>query len=258
MKKYFLVILLFGFYFSINSQEVVPAFKDGEWLRYEMSYSGFLTAGKTILEVKEDVLNGKSVLRSSGKGWTTGIIKWFFKVNDKYDSFFDKDSIKPYLFKRDIDENGYKIKRNTRFNYYSQNAEVKDFIKKKDSIIGFDNVQDVLSAFYYLRSKDLSQLQKNEAVSINVFLDYKIYPFKLRFLGEEILDTKFGKVSSLVFRPVVQSGRVFKAEESVTIWVTNDDNKVPIKMEAELSVGSLRAELEAYKGLANSFKIIFD
>jgi hypothetical protein len=72
-------------------------------------------------------------------------------------------------------------------------------------------------------------------------------------LGREVLNTKFGKVKSLIFRTLVQSGRIFKAEESVTLWITDDENKIPIKMKASLSVGSLRADLERYEGLANNF-----
>ena len=87
-------------------------------------------------------------------------------------------------------------------------------------------------------------------------MDSQVYPFKLRFLGKENLKTKFGKVKTLIFRPIVQSGRVFKAQESVTIWITDDANKIPIKMKASLTVGSLRAELEKYKGLANPFQKI--
>ena len=86
-----------------------------------------------------------------------------------------------------------------------------------------------------------------------MFMDSQVYPFKLRFLGKEVLNTRFGKIKTIVFRPLVQSGRIFKAQESVTIWITDDSNKIPIKMKADLSVGSLRAELEAYKGLANDF-----
>ena len=85
-------------------------------------------------------------------------------------------------------------------------------------------------------------------------MDSQVYPFKLRFLGREVLKTSFGKVKTLIFRPLVQSGRIFKAQESVTIWITDDANKIPIKMMASLAVGSLRAELEAYKGLANPFQ----
>ena len=84
-------------------------------------------------------------------------------------------------------------------------------------------------------------------------MDSQVYPFKLRFLGREVLKTKFGKINTMIFRPMVQSGRIFKAQESVTLWITDDANKIPIKMKADLAVGSLRAELEQYKGLANPF-----
>lgn len=257
-KQLFLFSIIFSVTFGVLGQQNSAAFKGGEWLKYEMSYSGFLTAGSATLQVDEKKLNGKEVFHTTGKGWTSGMIKWFFKVEDVYESYFDKDSIKPYLFKRNINEGGYKKNRNTTFNYDEKTALVQDFIAKKDTVIPFNNVQDMLSAFYYLRNKDLSNLKKNEAVKIDVFMDSQVYPFKLKFLGKETLKTKFGKVKSFKFRPLVQSGRVFKAEESVTIWVTADENKIPIKMKADLAVGSLRAELEAYKGLANSFKIIFD
>ena len=84
-------------------------------------------------------------------------------------------------------------------------------------------------------------------------MDSQVYPFKLRFLGRETLKTKFGTLKTMIFRPLVQSGRVFKAQESVTLWITDDANKIPVKLKADLAVGSLRAELEAYKGLANPF-----
>ena len=247
-------------FLSLNafSQEKEVVFKGGEWLRYKMSYSGFLRAGTAILQLEEKELNGKKVFHSTGTGWTSGMIKWFFKVDDTYESYFDKETLKPYLFKRKIDEGGYKKNRNTSFNHETKKALVQDFIKQKDTSITFANVQDMLSSFYYLRNQDVSHLKKGDEISIDMFLDSQTYPFKLRFLGKETLKTKVGKIKTLKFRPLVQSGRVFKAQESVTIWITADKNKIPIKMRANLSVGSLRADLESYKGLANSFEKIFD
>ena len=230
------------------------AFKSGEWLRYKMSYSGFLRAGTAVLEVNEKELNGKKVFYTKGTGWTSGMIKWFFEVDDVYESYFDKDTVKPYLFKRKIDEGGYKKHRITSFNYNSNKAYVQDFTIQKDTSVAFTNVQDMISSFYYLRNKDVSDIKVGEEIAIDMFLDSQVYPFKLRFLGTETLKTKFGKVNTLIFRPLVQSGRVFKAQESVTLWITADANKIPIKMKASLAVGSLRAELETYKGLANPFK----
>jgi hypothetical protein len=254
MKKYILLSFTLFFLTATNSQEKSVPFKSGEWLRYKMSYSGFLRAGSAILEVNETELFGKKVYHTKGTGWTSGPVKWFFEVDDKYESYFDKDSIKPYLFKRKIDEGGYKKHRITSFNYDSNKAYVQDFIKQKDSSISFKSVQDMMSSFYYLRNTKTANLKKGDEIALDMFMDSQVYPFKLRFLGREILKTKFGKVNSLIFRPLVQSGRIFKAQESVTIWITDDANKIPIKMMASLSVGSLRAELEEYKGLANPFR----
>ncbi|MHB0755629.1 DUF3108 domain-containing protein [Polaribacter sp. M15] len=256
MKK-FICLIFTVFYFTIGyGQNSQHAFKGGEWLRYKMSYSGFLRAGSAILEVHEKEFKGKQVFYTKGTGWTSGMIKWFFEVDDLYESYFDKDSIKPYLFKRKINEGGYKKHRITSFNYTSNKAYVQDFTNQKDTSVAFTNVQDMLSSFYYLRNTDTKHLKKGDEIALDMFLDSKVYPFKLRFLGREVLRTKFGKVKSMIFRPLVESGRIFKEQESVTIWITDDANKIPIKMQASLAVGSLRAELEAYKGLANNFEKI--
>lgn len=254
MKKYILLILTVIITTTTFSQEEKEAFKSGEWLRYKMSYSGFLRAGTAILEVDEKDLNGKKVYHTKGSGWTSGMIKWFFKVDDVYESYFDINEVKPYVFKRKINEGGYKKHRITNFDYNTNKAYIQDFENQKDTTVAFSNVQDMLSSFYYLRNQDVEHMEKGDEIAIDMFMDSQIYPFKLRFLGREVLKTKFGKVNSLIFRPLVQSGRVFKAQESVTIWITDDLNKIPIKMKADLSVGSLRAELESYRGLANDFK----
>lgn len=253
MKKYIITFLVFAVASTVFSQEKKVAFKSGESLRYKMSYSGFLRAGTAVLEVEEKDYNGKKVFYTKGTGWTSGMIKWFFEVDDLYESYFDKDTIKPYLFKRKINEGGYKKHRITSFNYQSKKAYVQDFTNQKDTSIAFTNIQDMMSSFYYLRNTETKDLKKGDEIALDMFLDSKVYPFKLRFLGREVIRTKFGKVKSMIFRPLVESGRIFKEQESVTIWITDDANKIPIKMVASLAVGSLRAELEGYKGLANTF-----
>ncbi len=256
MKKYILLFFITFFSINTNSQEKITAFKSGEWLSYKMSYSGFLRAGSAVLEVNEKDYKGKKVFYTKGTGWTSGMIKWFFEVDDTYESYFDMDTIKPYLFKRKIDEGGYKKHRITSFNYESKQAYIQDFTNQKDTSVAFTNVQDMMSSFYFLRNIETKNLKNGDEIALDMFMDSQVYPFKLRFLGKQVLKTKFGKVNSLVFKPLVQSGRIFKEQESVTIWITDDANKIPIKMQASLAVGSLRAELEKYKGLANPFKKI--
>ena len=253
MKTPRLIFFSLFFLTATVGQQKPTVFKSGEWLRYKMSYSGFLRAGTAVLELSEKDFNGKKVFYTKGTGWTSGALKWFFKVEDRYESYFDKDTIKPYLFKRKINEGGYKKHRITSFNYKSNKAYVQDFTLQKDTSVVFSRVQDMLSAFYYLRNYNVKNMKKGEEIGIDMFMDSQVYPFKLRFLGREILKTKFGTLKTMIFRPLVQSGRIFKAQESVTLWITDDENKIPVKLSADLSVGSLRADLEAYKGLANPF-----
>ena len=118
------------------------------------------------------------------------------------------------------------------------------------------NIQDLVSAYYYLRNNyDTETIQKGSIVELNIFFDSEIFLFKLKYLGRETIQTKFGKIKCIKFRPYVMAGRVFKEEESLTLWVTADKNKIPIKIKADLRVGSLRADLEALKGLKYPFKI---
>lgn len=238
------------------SQEEKTVFKDGEWLKYKMSYSGFLKAGEAEISLKEKSLNGKKVLHAVGKGRTTSVISWFFKVRDRYESFFDIKKGNPYKFIRDVNEGGHKIRRDIVFK--NNKAHIKDHIKNNETVEDAVNVHDMISTFYYLRKYDTSKMKKGDEITINMFFDSSSYPFKMRYLGTEMLNTKFGKIKTLIFRPIVKSGRVFKEQESVTVWVTADDNKIPIYIKASLAVGSLRASLDAYKGLANPFEIIFD
>jgi len=258
MKKILLLFLLLFISNLTFGQEKNPAFKDGEWLRYKLEYNNFLRAGTATLSVEKTTLKNKKVFHVTGKGWTSGMIKWFFKVDDDYQSYFDVKTLKPYLFKRKINEGGYIKNQNTSFNYEIKKAYIQDFKNQTDSLVVIDDVQDVISMLYFLRNKDITMLKINEEIETTMFIDSESTPFKLRFLGTEIINTKFGKVKTMRFRPFVQSGRIFKERESVTIWVTADENKIPIKIAAVLSVGTLRAELEAYKGLANPFEIIYD
>ena len=258
MKQQLTIIIFLLFIGTVFSQKK-EAFKSGEWLRFKMSYSGFLKAGTAELSLNEEVLNGKKIMHATGVGETSSIISWFFKVNDNYQSYFDKKTGMPYIFKRKINEGGYKKNKVLTFNEEKKEVKVEDKRKKKTTIIpNISNVQDMISAFYFLRNFDTKNMKSGDEIELDMFFDEKKYPFKLRFLGSEILSTDFGKIKTQKFMPIVQAGRVFKANESVSIWITADDNKIPLKLKADLAVGSLRADLDAYKGLANPFEIIFD
>ena len=242
----------------LTAQTETPAFKEGEWLRFRISYSNFIGAGKATMEIKKAKHKEQPALHVVGNGRTTGVISWFFKVRDTYQTYFDKHTLLPYHFIRKINEGGYKKNREIFFDQNQRKALVKDYKRKTE--ISYDtesSVHDMLSIVYYLRNQDLSAVKEGDEFELNMFFDDENYKFKLKCLGREITKTRFGKVKTIKFRPVVQAGRVFKEQESVTVWISDDKNKIPLRVKASLAVGSLRADLDAYKGLANSFPIIF-
>ena len=259
MRNLLLIIsVLFCMQTSIAQEK--SAFQDGEWFKFRMSYSGFLKAGNATLSVNETTLNGKPVYHVVGKGWTTGAIKWFFKVKDRYESYFDKYTGMPYKFIRKIDEGGHTKDIEIKFDHNKKEAFVENKKHKTEKTIATEqDVQDMVSAFYYLRNNyDTENIRVGDVVQLNMFFDEENYNFRLKFLGRETIDTEFGRVKTLKFRPYVMAGRVFKEQESLTLWVSADENKIPLKIKADLAVGSLRADLEAFKGLKHSFQIQFD
>ena len=183
---------------------------------------------------------------------------FFFKVDDIYESYIDKTTGNPYQYVRNIDEGGYTKNQQGFFNQSENKILVKDYKHKTEKTLSIaKNAQDILSSFYYLRNyPNIDKIKTGEFVAIDMFFDDETTKFRLKFLGRENIRTKFGVVQTMIFRPLVQSGRVFKEEESLTIWISDDDNKLPVRVKASLAVGSLKADLEAFKGLKYPFKVI--
>jgi hypothetical protein len=254
MKK--IVIALF-ILISVSFDTQNPdAYGTGEWFKFRIHY-GIITAGYATLEVKEAVKENKKVFHAIGKGYTTGVTKWVFGVDDTYESYFDKVTNKPYQFVRKIDEGGYTKDQEGFFNQDKNQVLLKDYKNKTEKTFAVtENVQDILSTFYFLRNHpNIDKLKVGESIIVDMFFDDETFKFKLKYIGKEDLKTKFGTIPSMIFRPLVQSGRVFKEEESLTVWISDDDNRLPVRIKASLAVGSLKADLEGFKGLKNPFVI---
>ena len=257
MKKLLTLLFIFSNIFFLSAQE--NAYGNGEYFKFRVHY-GFVTAGYATLKVKDATISGKEVFHVRGYGETVGVSKWFFKVKDDYQSYIDKEKNIPYRFIRKIDEGGYTKDIQIDFNHSSNRATVNDKKNNETTVFSFPKgTQDMISAFYYLRNKlDTENIKAGDEIEMNMFFDNENYKFRLKFLGKEILDTNFGRVRTLIFRPYVQSGRVFKEKESLTVWISDDNNKIPLLIKADLAVGSLKATLTEFKGLQHSFKILAD
>ena len=255
MIKKIISILLLIVITGFDSQKE-DAFTIGEWFKFRIHY-GILNAGYATVEVKEAALNNKKVFHVVGKGYTTGMSRFFFKVDDLYESYFDKETGIPYQYVRKIDEGGYTKNQEGFFSHTENKILVKDYKNKTQKTLEITkNAQDILSTFYYLRNyPTIDKLIPGESIAIDMFFDDETTKFKLKFLGREDITTKFGVIPTMIFRPLVQSGRVFKEEESVTVWVSDDNNKMPLRIKASLAVGSIKADLDAFKGLKYTFKV---
>ncbi|UBZ08298.1 DUF3108 domain-containing protein [Salegentibacter mishustinae] len=259
MKKSIFTIFLFLLtVFALQAQSQ-KAFSAGEWFKFRIHYGPF-NASYATLEVDETNMQGEPVYHIKGRGKSTGLLHWFFKVDDNYQTYIDKQNGKPYKFIRKIDEGGYTKDLEIDFDHSENKAYVFDRKHNENhTYTTKPNVHDMLSAFYYIRNNIKNdELRPGDEMRLNLFIDDENMDFKLKFLGREVIKTKFGKVATLKFRPYVMAGRVFKEKESLTFWVSDDANRIPLKIEANLAVGSLDADLDSYKGLKHPFKIIMN
>lgn len=255
MKKIFTIIISLVV-LNVTAQSH-QAFADGEWFRFRIHY-GVFNASFATLEVKETTFKNKPVYHVVGKGKSTGLLHLFFKVDDNYETFVDKNTGSPLRFIRQIDEGGHTKDIQIDFDHSSNTAHV--FNRKHNTRESFtvqENVHDMLSSFYYLRNNlNVDDISPGEMMTLNMFFDNENHDFKLKFLGREVVKTKMGNIAALKFKPYVLAGRVFKEKESLTIWVSDDGNRMPVKIKADLAVGSLDASLDAFKGLKHPLKII--
>lgn len=222
-------------------------------MKYRVHY-GLLNAGFTSLEVRET--EDENILHGVGKGWTTGMVGAVFNVEDNYETYFDKNTHQPRHFIRKINEGGYTKDKEVFFDFKKHKARVLDHKRKRDSTYFIQNdVQDMLSSYYYLRTVDLDSLGENDSVDVNMFFDERMNNIRVMVLGRERIKTKFGEIDCVVIRPLVLEGRVFKDEENVTLWISDDKNKIPVRIKASILVGSIKAELIEARGLAHPFAL---
>lgn len=224
------------------------AFKAGEVLSYRMHY-GLINAGVAVLEVKPDLIevNKRKVYHIVGTGYTVGSADWFFKVRDRYETYMDKDAMLPWLFVRRVDEGGYKFSQDYMFNHYTKKVDIGNN-EKFDVPAG---VQDMVSAFYSARNLDLSKAKDGDLFSITCFVDKEIWPLQIKFMGRETIETDIGTYRCLRFQPIVQKGRVFKHPEDLNVWISDDKNHLPMRVKANIIIGSIKMDITSAKNLAN-------
>ncbi|MBK6889598.1 MAG: DUF3108 domain-containing protein [Sphingobacteriales bacterium] len=235
-----------------------PAFQTGEYLKYKVYYNWtavWMTAGNVTFKVNDAELGGQNVFHMVCKGKTASAFNWFFHVNDRYESYIDPYNIRPLKFIRDIKEGDYTLKNQLTFYHDNQQVLIDHQIRKgvvqaKNKWMSIPNcTQDLLSALYYMRTADQNSLGPGEEIQVDLILDNQIYPIALTYIGKSKIKTDVGTFRCVKYTPTLIKGDVFDDTESMTIYVTDDENRLPVYIESPLKVGWGKAYLTDFSGL---------
>ena len=236
-------------------------FLPGELLEYDVAYKWgliYADAGWVNFSVDKENYSGKNSFHLVGEGGTKPNWDWFFKVRDKYESFVDTGNLKPYRYIRNSNDGGHWV-FNDNFFDGKQNLIYSSYKDKRHPKSKLDTVKmnyltfDPITMIYYARSINLAQHKPDDIIPISLYLDGKMYYRSIRYLGKDEIETKFGKVKCIKFKPSLIPGTLFKGGDEMTVWVTDDYNKIPIMVETPILVGMIRATLKKASGTRKPF-----
>jgi hypothetical protein len=223
------------------------AFKGGEKVTYTIFYAVaglYVNAGTTTFSSTLETLNNKPVYHVVGEGTTNSSYDWIYKVRDRYESFIDTSTLQTMKFIRNIQEGGFKKYEHITFNKSANTAVTNEGVYKVPAC-----VQDVLSAIYYARNIDFNKLRRNDKISFSMFLDREVYEMYIRYLGKETIKTKYGKFNTIKFKPLLLKGTIFEGGENMTVWVTDDANHIPVRIESPIVVGKIKADMMSFENI---------
>lgn len=254
-RVYVAVLLVLGLCTSVFSQS--HHFKPGESLTYDVYYylmGVWVGAGEVNFSVTGEEYRGIPCYKFQGVGTTYPRYDWFFKVRDVYTSYSNTQTLMPYRFSRDVSEGGFYF---TEVNLYAyQKKQIYSVLKVKERPVQVDTIAlqpksfDVLSLLYHTRNIDFAIFKVGDKIPIRMVIDRETFDLYIRFLGTDTYEhSKLGPIECYKFSPLLVAGTLFKDGEKMTVWVSKDRNVVPIYVESEIRVGSIRAELKSYKGL---------
>lgn len=228
------------------------AFQNGENLNFRIYYSLagiYFSGGEASFSVKEEQWNGKEVYHIVGAGKTNSFVDKTFKVRDRYETFIDTGTLRPYKFIRNVHEGGTKIFEDVTF-IKTANTAVTDSGVYKVPVC----VQDVVSAIYSARNIDFSRYKPGDKIPFSMFLQNKTYDLYMHYIGKEIVKTKRGKFNAIKFKPLLIKGTIFESGEKMTIWISDDVNHIPLRVESPIIVGKVSVELIGFQNLRNELK----
>ena len=257
MNRYILLpvlscIICFNTAFSQVIKDInEPVFKTGEQLSYKFKY-GIFTGAEGELKVEDgEKINGHPTYHLVADGKTAGTFDFFYKVRNRYESSIDRTTLVPYLYTENRREGSWKHTDKVIFE-----PETGKITANKGVFQSKGNIFDFVSAYYYARGVDMSKIKIGDKFDIPYFLEDGIYTLSVTYIGKEVVKTDIGKFNCLKFNPTIIAGRIFRKNSKLYLWITDDNNRIPVKANVELVVGSVTMEITGAKGLKYSLNPI--
>jgi Protein of unknown function (DUF3108) len=247
MKKLILLTFLFVGFIGFSAYSQRTAFKAGEKITYTVYYNViglYINAGTASFATSQTSFNNEDVFHVVGEGVTNSRYDWIFKVRDRYESYFTTAELKPVKFIRQVHEGNYKKYEEVNFDRLTNIAVTSEKAHKVPS-----QVQDVISSLYYARNLNYDHYKEGDKIPFNMFLDDHVYEMYVRYVGKETIKTKHGKFNAIKLKPLLIDGNAFKGGEKMTIWVSADDNHIPLRIESPLTVGKIKVDLTQYSAI---------
>jgi hypothetical protein len=257
-------ILLFLFVFTLFSFIPGPekeyrvlkntSFSRGEKMSFRLHY-GIFNAGRADFEVHPDLykVNNRTCNKITVFGRSVGAFEMIVNIRDTWGSYMDTTSLISQRSYRDIKENNYVLKEYVNFFPLEGRAHVERHrkgIHHNDYQIP-NNIHDIISGFYFLRTINYNELKVGTIIKIDAFFENELYDFTIRYDGLDNVKTKFGKTKAIKLTPIMPENSLFEGKNSITCWLSNDENRMPLKVRAKMFVGSVDIDLESFSGLRN-------
>lgn len=260
MKEiFFSLLLVLSLYLNAGNDScgtTNTSFKAGETLTFKAYYTLagiYVSAGEATFVVNMERLNNKPVYHIVGEGKTYGFYDGFFRVRDRYESIIDTATLQPYKFIRNINEGNFKKNENVTFNQVTHTAVSADSVVKIPPC-----TQDVISILYNARNINYNSYKVNDKIPVIMYLGNEVYNIYIRYMGKEIVKTKYGKFHALKLRPLLIKGSVFEGGEKMTVWISDDLNHIPLRVESAISVGSIKIDMMENKNIRFPFASLIE
>jgi hypothetical protein len=251
----FIVVFSFTSFTKKESIALVPInYAPKETFELRVHY-GFITAGEAKVEVSEPLysVNNKNCMKVTCVGRSSGSFDLILRIRDTWVTYIDTASKISQKSTRDIEEGKYRLKEVVQFNYSSNKAivdwENRTKNKGHEEYTIASNLQDIVSGAYYLRVIDYDKLKINDVIEVNSFFENQSYSMKIKYKGKEQIKTDFGKINAIRLAPIMPENGLFEGENSIRLWLSDDKNRLPLKIQADMFVGVVEIDLKGYKNL---------